>query len=33
MKTNLEFALDYIDNGISIFPVWSPAMLKTNPLT
>ncbi len=31
MKTNLECALDYINKGISIFPVWSPVMVKNNP--
>ena len=31
MKTNLNNALEYIKKGISIFPVWSPAMVKNNP--
>jgi len=31
MKTNLDYALDYINKGISIFPVWSPAMIENNP--
>ena len=31
MKTNLDYALEYINKGISIFPVWSPVMLKNNP--
>lgn len=31
MKTNLNHALDYINKRISIFPVWSPAMVENNP--
>lgn len=31
MKTNLDYALEYINKGISIFPVWSPSMVKNNP--
>jgi len=31
MKTNLNHALEYIKKGISIFPVWSPVMVKNNP--
>jgi replicative DNA helicase len=29
--TILEFALDYLDKGFSVFPVMSPTMLKNNP--
>jgi len=31
MKNNLNHALEYIKKGISIFPVWSPAIVKNNP--
>jgi replicative DNA helicase len=31
MKTNLDYALEYVNNGISIFPVWSREMVANNP--
>jgi len=31
MKTNLDYALEYISKGISIFPVWSPEMVRNEP--
>lgn len=29
--TNLEIALGYLDKGLSVIPLWSPAILKENP--
>ena len=29
--TNLEIALGYLERGLSVIPLWSPAILKKNP--
>jgi len=31
MMTNKEIALSYLKEGLSVIPLWSPAMLKNNP--